>query len=163
MAVMIVGITASEAWTTERLVVMRPGETVDVAGYAFRLDGVEPIAGANYTAMQGHFSVTRDGRAVAALVSEDRIYTSPFMQTTEAGIRPLMIGDLYAVIGEPDGTGGWSARLYLKPLVSWIWGGALIMMLGGTLSLSDRRLRVGAPRRTAADQRGPRPAAQPAE
>ena len=163
MAVMIVGITASEAWTTEQLVVMRPGETVDVAGYAFRLDGVEPIAGANYTAMQGHFSVTRDGRAVAALVAEDRIYTSPFMQTTEAGIRPLMIGDLYAVIGEPDGTGGWSARLYLKPLVSWIWGGALIMMLGGTLSLSDRRLRVGAPRRTAASRGGPRPAAQPAE
>jgi cytochrome c-type biogenesis protein CcmF len=69
------------------------------------------------------------------------------METTEAAIRPSLLGDLYAVVGEGDAERGWAVRLYWKPLVSWIWLGALIMALGGFLSLSDRRLRVGAPAR----------------
>ncbi len=69
------------------------------------------------------------------------------MQTTEAAIRSTFAGDLYAVIGEPDGQGGYAVRLYDKPLIGWIWLGCLVMVLGGAISLSDRRLRVGAPAR----------------
>ena len=69
------------------------------------------------------------------------------MDTTEAAIRPMLSADLYTVIGEEDGTGGYAVRIYHKPFISWIWIGSFVMFLGGALSLSDRRLRLGAPRR----------------
>jgi cytochrome c-type biogenesis protein CcmF len=71
------------------------------------------------------------------------------MTTTEAAIRPTLLGDLYTVIGDADGKGGYATRFYVKPLVHWIWAGALIMVFGGLISLSDRRHRVGAPARRA--------------
>jgi len=162
LAVTVFGITASEAWTIEKLVVLRPGDRVEVGEYSFLFNGVEPLAGPNYTAIRGSFDVSLDGRPVATLTPEGRSYWSPVMQTTEAAIRPRAGGDLYAVVGDPKGEGAWSARLYFKPLVSWIWAGALVMMLGGGLSLSDRRLRVGAPKRAARAQ-APQSAPQPAE
>ncbi len=147
LAVAIFGITASETWTEERLAVMAPGDTEHVGAYAFTFEGVRPVPGPNYTAVRGRFRVTRAGRGIAVLTPEERTFTAPPMTTTEAAIRPLVAGDLYAVIGEATGPDRWSVRLYVKPLVSWIWIGALVMVLGGALSLSDRRLRVGAPAR----------------
>ena len=147
LAVTIFGITASETWTAERLAVMAPGDTEHVGAFDFRFEGVRPVVGPNYTAIRGRFRVTRDGAPVVDLLPEERTFTAPPMTTTEAAIHPLVSGDLYAVIGEAAGEGRWSVRLYMKPLVSWIWLGALIMILGGGLSLSDRRLRVGAPSR----------------
>ncbi len=141
MAVAILGMTGAESWTTERLVVVREGEVVELAGYEFRFDGAEPVAGPNYTALRGHFTVFRDGELVTRLAPEDRTYANPRMQTTEAAIHSLFLGDLYAVIGDPDGSGGWSARLYVKPLVSWMWAGAGLMAFGGMLSVSARRVR----------------------
>ena len=116
-----------------------------MGGRTYTFEGVRPVRGPNYAAVEGRFRVMRDGRQIAELAPQSRRYPNPPMQTTEAAIQTGFEGDLYAVIGEPVGDGAWSTRLYFKPLVHWIWGGALIMVLGGALSLSDRRHRVGAP------------------
>lgn len=159
MAITIFGITASEAWTTQTLIVLSPGEEVAVDDYTFVFRGVRPAAGQNYTAIAGTFDVFRGTEKLTTLRPEQRTYSTPPMETTEAGIYPLLSGDLYAVVGDPTEDGRWSARLYHKPLVSWIWGGTVFMMLGGALSLTDRRQRVGAPKRRAV----PEPVFQPAE
>ena len=148
LAIMVLGITASTAWETERLQVMRPGDHVEAGGYVFTFYGAEPVTGPNYSAFRGHFLVTRDGELAAELWPEARRYPVPPMETTEAAIRAMVSGDLFAVIGEADGEGGWGTRIYFKPLLSWIWAGALLMFAGGLLSLADRRHRVGAPARS---------------
>ncbi len=90
---------------------------------------------------------TTDGAFVARLDPEKRFYPVRAMQTTEAAIHTTVMADLYTVIGDADGKGGWTVRIFHEPMVPWIWAGTLIMVLGGAVSLSDRRLRVGAPRR----------------
>jgi cytochrome c-type biogenesis protein CcmF len=124
---------------------MRPGETVEVAGYAYRFDGVRSVEGPNYMADRGRFLVTRNGRQVAVLEPERRLYLVQRRETTEAAIHTTGLADLYAVVGQTDGNGGWTVRLYHQPGVPWIWAGVALMVIGGALSLSDRRLRVGAP------------------
>ena len=126
---------------------MRPGETVTVAGYDYRFDGVTQVAGPNYVAQRGQFTVSRDGEPVAVLTPEKRNYSAGGMPTTEAGIHTTGLADLYTVVGDPDGKGGWTVRLFHEPLVPWIWAGVLAMVAGGLVSLSDRRLRVGVPSR----------------
>lgn len=145
LGVILLGITISEAFTSEELVVMAPGDTTDVAGYSFTFEGVAPVAGPNFTAVRGFFTVREGERIITSLTPEDRVYSNPVMNTTEAAIYPLFSGDLYAVVGEATGAGRWSVRLYFKPMISALWLGALMMMIGGILSLSDRRLRVGLP------------------
>ncbi len=145
LGIMLLGITISEAFTSEQLLVMAPGDTATVAGYDFKFDGVAPVAGPNYSAVRGFFEVSENGETMTTLMPEDRVYTNPVMNTTEAAIYPLLPGDLYAVVGEAAGAGRWSVRLYFKPLISGIWLGAIMMMIGGILSLSDRRLRIGMP------------------
>lgn len=147
VALLVMGITVSETWQVEVQQVMKPGESVQVGPVQYRFLGVTPYKGPNYTAQRGRFEIIEDGRVVHELRPAQRRYQQPPMETTEAAIRPSLLGDLYAVVGEGDATRGWAVRLYWKPLVSWIWLGALIMALGGFLSLSDRRLRVGAPAR----------------
>jgi cytochrome c-type biogenesis protein CcmF len=146
LAVLIAGVTASTAWKEERVLRMKPGDRVEIAGTALTLQGVEPVVGPNYTAMEGRFVTDRG----AVMAPQRRSYWVQGTVTTEAAIRTDGIADLHAVIGEGNGAEGWVVRLYHQPLVPWIWGGALMMVLGGLLSLSDRRLRVGAPRRAAA-------------
>ena len=126
---------------------MRPGDSVTVAGYDFAFRGVTQAEGPNYAAERGRFEVARGGRPVAELYPEKRVYPVSGMPTTEAAIHTTWLADLYAVLGDADGAGGWSVRIYHNPLVPWIWLGAATMALGGALSLSDRRHRVGAPRR----------------
>jgi len=159
-AITIAGITASSAWQAESIRFMKPGETANVAGYEFRFDGVKEGPGPNYVAQFGTFTVTREGRPVATLVAEKRFYPVQKRQTTEAAIHTTWLADLYAVIGDASKGGGWSVRLYHNPLVPWIWIGALVMFAGGLISLSDRRLRVGAPRRIRAR---PLPVTSPAK
>ncbi len=113
------------------------------------------LRGPNYFSEVGRFTVTRQAEPVAELTPEKRFYPVQQMPTTEAAIHTTGVSDLYAVIGDSDGQGGWTVRIYHEPLVPWLWGGALLMVLGGCVSLSDRRLRVGAPRRRTA----PAPAA----
>ena len=147
--VVILGIVVSVTWETERLQVVQAGESVPVGGYEFTFRGVEDVKGPNYDAVRGIFDVTRDGDLVTVMTPETRIYDTSPQTTTEAAIHPTLTSDLYAVIGDPDGSGGWAARLYHKPLVNWIWLGAILVAAGGIVSLTDRKHRVGAPRRKA--------------
>jgi cytochrome c-type biogenesis protein CcmF len=147
LAVAIAGITASAAWQGEVVRIMKPGDIAELGGYSYRLEGVETHRGPNYTSDTASFTVLRDGREVTVLTPEKRIYDVQRRQTTEAAIHSTGLADLYAVIGDADGRGGWTVRIYHEPLVPWIWAGALIMVAGGAVSLSDRRLRVGAPTR----------------
>ena len=158
MAVAVAGMTASSAWKSEEVRVMRPGETVVVAGYTYRFEEVRDMRGPNYFSQVGRFTVTREGEPVAELTPEKRFYPVQQMPTTEAAIHTNGISDLYAVLGDSDGQGGWTVRIYHEPLVPWLWVGCLLMVLGGCVSLSDRRLRVGAPRRSRAAP-APAPAA----
>ncbi|MFT6556733.1 heme lyase CcmF/NrfE family subunit [Sneathiella sp.] len=147
VSLVILGITASEAWQSERLEVMRPGEVATVGGYDFRFDGASDKTGPNYTYLEGTFTVSKNGREVVVLNPEQRQYTNPPMETTEAAIWPMLTADLYAVVGESDGKGGYATRIYHKPFISWIWIGAIVMFIGGGFSLSDRRFRIGAARK----------------
>ena len=102
---------------------------------------------------------TVDGEFVTQLDPEKRLYPVRAMPTTEAAIHTTAMADLYTVIGDADGRGGWTVRIFHEPMVPWIWAGSLIMILGGLLSLSDRRLRIGAPTRR---RKAPAAAAAPA-
>jgi len=147
MAIAVAGMTASSTWKSEEVRIMRPGENVDVAGYNYTLEGVQGHQGPNYRSDTATFTVRKDGEVITRLTPEKRLYPVQQMPTTEAGIYTTGFADLYAVIGDPDGSGGWTVRIYHEPLVPWIWAGCLIMVLGGIVSLSDRRLRIGAPTR----------------
>ncbi len=147
LAITVAGITASSAWRVEAIQYMRPGDTVEVAGYLYLFEGVSERPGPNYTAQRATFVVSREGKEYVRLHPEKRVYPVQGVPTTEAGIHTAWFGDLYAVLGDADGTGGWATRIYFNPLVPWIWVGAIVMFLGGCVSLSDRRHRVGAPRR----------------
>ncbi|MEQ9199120.1 MAG: cytochrome c-type biogenesis CcmF C-terminal domain-containing protein, partial [Rhodospirillales bacterium] len=106
------------------------------------------------------FTVRHDGKVYDVLEPEKRFFPVERNETTEAAIRSTFLGDLYAVIGDETPQGTWVTRIYFNPLVPWIWAGCLIMVAGGLVSLSDRRLRIGAPQRKRAT---PSPAPAPAE
>ncbi|MSO80150.1 MAG: heme lyase CcmF/NrfE family subunit [Alphaproteobacteria bacterium] len=148
LAVAIVGMTASSLWERGHVGALRAGESMTVAGYTVALRGVAEVAGPNYTAARGQFDVAVGGRPLMTLLPERRHYhTAGDQTTTEAAIRTRPLGDLYVVLGEPDGQGAWTVRVHFRPMVSALWAGALMMVLGGLASLADRRLRVGAPSR----------------
>ncbi|MDX2221608.1 MAG: heme lyase CcmF/NrfE family subunit [Rhodospirillaceae bacterium] len=150
LAVLIAGVTGATAWKQERIESLAPGESLEAGGYKFTFDGARTIAGPNYDAIEGTYTVTKDNRIVAVLTPERRSFTQPPQVTTEAAIHTTFVTDLYAVIGDPDGeTGKFVARIYIEPFVPCIWYGVLLMGLGGIVSLSDRRYRIGAPRRVA--------------
>ncbi len=148
IGLMVSGIVATSVYQTERIVVMKPGAIIDVAGFQLTFKGVEPQKGPNYQEQYGTFDLMVDGKALTTLHPAKRLYDAPPQPTTEAGIYNAWSGDLYAVLGDPQPDGGYAVRLYFNPLVRFIWIGALIMFIGGGLSLSDRRLRVGAPQRS---------------
>ena len=142
IAVFIVGVTLVKGYESERDVRMAPGDTVTVGSYTFRFEGVRDIAGPNYRGARGTVEVTRDGRFIEKLHPEKRVYTAQEMPMTEAAIDSGLFGDLYVSLGEPVDGGAWSVRVYDKPFVTWIWGGCVLMALGGLLAISDRRYRV---------------------
>jgi cytochrome c-type biogenesis protein CcmF len=152
VGVFVAGVTASSAWQSEAILVMRPGESADLAGYRFTLAALEDSQGPNSVARRATFEVTADGRPVATLTPEKRFYPVERQPTSEAGIDAGLFRDLYVVLGDPpggqaaaDASGGHTVRIYHNPLVMWIWGGVMLMGAAGLLSLSDRRHRVGAP------------------
>ena len=126
---------------------MKPGETQEIAGYNLRFEGVAPQRGPNYQEQIGLFIVSEGGAELTRLNPSKRMYTAPPQATTEAGIHAAWSGDLYAVLGDELQNGAYTVRLYFHPLVRLIWIGTVIMFLGGLISLTDRRLRVGAPKR----------------
>ena len=166
LAVMIAGITGSSAWRLELIGTLGVGDSLSGSGYSVTLDDINEGVGTNYRFQQGILTVRRDGAAVTTLKPERRFFPVANQATTEAGIVTNWLADLYGVIGEPAAEPGtrtaqqaWTVRFYVNPLVPWIWGGALLMVAGGGLSLSDRRHRVGAPRRAASAPAGGAPAA----
>ncbi len=147
VGLMTLGIVATSAWQTEVVQAMTPGDRIAVAGYDLTFRGVAPSKGPNYQETIGRMEVARGGAAVTVLEPSKRLYDQPRVPTTEAGILNAWGGDLYVVLGDETGGGGYAVRAYFNPLVRFIWFGCIIMAFGGLLSLSDRRLRVGAPRR----------------
>jgi cytochrome c-type biogenesis protein CcmF len=144
----MLGIVATTAWQEEKILTMRPGDRVSLAGYELEFRGVAPAQGPNYREATGLVAVAAGGRPVFELSPAKRLYDAPPQATTEAAILASWLGDLYVVLGDEQSDGAYVLRLYFNPLVRLIWLGAIIMFLGGALSLSDRRLRIGAPRRS---------------
>jgi cytochrome c-type biogenesis protein CcmF len=142
LAVTLAGIAAS-AWQEERIEIVRPGQDLAIAGYTLHLDEVSQVAGANFSADRARITVAKDGEAIAEMHPEKRFFPVQQMPTSVTAIHTNLLADLYVALGESDGSGGWTIRAYWKPLVPWIWIGAVFMALGGVLSLSDRRWRIG--------------------
>ncbi|CAH2600201.1 holocytochrome c synthetase membrane subunit CcmF [Rhodovastum atsumiense] len=142
VAVTVAGIAAS-AFESESIDIVRPGGELKLAGYTLRLDGVERRNGPNYIYDDAAIAVLRDGRTVAVVHPQRRFFPLQQQTTAETAIRTNLLADLYVALGDPDPAGGWTIRAYYKPLVPWIWLGALVMAFGGVVSLSDRRWRVG--------------------
>jgi len=141
LAVFVLGAVGETFFSHEVVRYAGPGDRIEIAGRTLVFEGAEPRQGPNYRTTVGRFRL-EDG---AILEAERRVYPVEQMTTTEAAIRPRAWGDIYAVLGEPTDDGRWTVRIYVKSLVIWIWLGCLIMMIGGLVSLADRRLRVGAP------------------
>ena len=142
--VTVFAVAAMNAWLTEDIRVVKIGESFPLGGYDVQLVNVAGVQGPNYTATVAEMRVTRAGALVATLFPEKRLYPVQAMPTTEAAIDQSLLRDLYLVIGDPQKDGGWAVRSYIKPFANLIWGGALLMALGGIFSLSDRRYRAAA-------------------
>ncbi|MBH0187460.1 MAG: c-type cytochrome biogenesis protein CcmF, partial [Nitrospira sp.] len=142
IAVFVVGVTMVKGFETEQDVRMNVGETATIGGYTFRFDGAQDVVGPNYTAARGTFRVSYGGSETAVMYPEKRRYPVQNQIMTEAAIDPGLLRDLYVSLGEPLDDGAWSVRLYHKPFIDWIWGGCLIMALGGVLAISDKRYRI---------------------
>ncbi len=153
LGVTIFGIAAITAWETEDIRVVNKGDSFEISGaltkYEIRFDDVRAVQGPNYQATQGVFSVLVEGRKIATLMPEKRVYNASRMPTTEAAMDIGVTRDVYLVIGDRQDDGGWAVRSYVKPFSNWIWFGAILMALGGLLSLTDRRYRVAAGARRA--------------
>ena len=147
LGITVIGVVAASVFSTETVTGMKPGDTVSAGGYEIRFEGIRDYNGPNYTSQSGEFTVFRDGEQVATTASAKRFYPARRMPTTEAGILTFGASQLYVALGDPEANGGLVVRVWWKSWVTFIWYGPVIMMIGGFLSLSDRRLRIGAPAR----------------
>jgi cytochrome c-type biogenesis protein CcmF len=147
MGVTLMGIIAVTAWGSERIASLKPGGSIDIAHYRLTFDGLFNRAGPNYRDLVGRFTVRRtNGDLLGTMEPSRRTFPTRNMATTEAALMTRGVSQLYLSLGDPNSDGSVPVRLYFKPQVLMIWLGALIMFIGGALSLSDQRLRVGAPR-----------------
>jgi len=157
IGIALLGVVAESGWSEERIVALKPGERVSIARFDLAFTGLSEQGGTNWRETVGRFEIRSGGNVVATSMPTKRVYVATGQPTTEAGITTFGLGQLYISLGDPVAGGAISARIYWKPFVLLIWLGPLLMALGGLLSLSDRRLRIGAPRRAR------RAAAVPAE
>jgi len=142
IAVFVIGVTMVGAYQEEKDVRMLAGESVSVGGYQIQLQSVTAVPGPNYKAMQGTFLLSRNGKLEATMYPEKRSYFSSTMPMTEAAIDAGLTRDIYVSLGEELEDKAWAVRVYYKPFVDWIWGGCLLMALGGILAMSDKRYRM---------------------
>ena len=150
VAVLMIGMIGSSVWKSEEIAFVEPGTSVNIAGFDVTFEGVQRVRGPNYIADQGTLRVERGGSFVTALKPERRSYPVAQSTTTESAIRSTLAGDLYASITEPsldeaEESGAWTLRILYEPFVGLLWLGAAMLVIGGSLSLTDRRFRVGAP------------------
>ena len=137
IAVALCGMAANAAFSSERLAVARPGETLGVGPWLVQLEGVTPTAGKNWTAIEATMRASR-GSGPIVLKPQTRYFSDPPTETNEAAIETFWNGQLYTVIGNPDGTGAWQLRLWWKPFVTLIWAGGALIALGGLIALLGR-------------------------
>jgi cytochrome c-type biogenesis protein CcmF len=164
IGVTLLGIIGVTAWGSERIAEIKPGDTLEIARYQVTFDGTFNRNGPNYRDLVGHFTVRRtSGELIGVMEPSRRTFPARGMATTEAALMTRGASQLYLSLGDPNGDGAVAVRLYFKPHVLMIWFGAVLMFAGGALSLSDRRLRVGAPRPARARPPKPDSALQPAE
>ncbi len=144
VAVFIAGVTVVTSYQTEKDVKMNIGDTVNVGGYDFQLRNLAQVPGPNYQAVRADIAVTKNGAPVAMMHPEKRAFTTAQSVTSETAIDRSVFRDLYLALGDEVGNGAWTVRVYHKPLVNWIWGGALLMAIGGAFAVSDRRYALAA-------------------
>jgi cytochrome c-type biogenesis protein CcmF len=141
VAIFVVGVTVVKGYDAEKDAAMRPGDKLELGGYVFVLESIGDVIGPNYQAARARVSVTRDGKPVAMLHPERRVYNVQQNAMTEAAIDTGLTRDLYVSLGDPLERGAWLVKAQVKPFIDWIWGGCLVMALGGLLAASDRRYR----------------------
>jgi cytochrome c-type biogenesis protein CcmF len=141
----LMGIVCETTWNSEKILAMQPGDAVTVGGYEATLAGFSQHQGSNYRETISTFKVRLDGDEIGTMTPSKRIFTTRDASTTEAALMSRGLSQLYISLGDRNSDGSIAVRIYYKPLVLLIWLGAVVMALGGALSLSDRRLRVGAP------------------
>ena len=144
VAVFIFGVTISRGYETESDVKMNIGDTTELAGFTFKLNGISGVTGPNYNAARATVEVSKGAARVSVLQPEKRLYTVQNMPMTEAAIDAGFLRHLYVSLGEEVEARAWTLRIYHKPLISWIWAGCLLMALGGAFAALDRRYRVRA-------------------
>ena len=157
IAVSMLGIVCAGTWGAELIVAVKPSQTLSLSGYDLTFDGIAQRGGPNYNAEVASFTVRKGGSLIGVMQPSKRTFATRAMTTNEAALMTRGAGQLYLSLGDTKDDGTTAIRLYYKPMVMLIWLGAVVMMLGGALSLSDRRLRVGAPKPAA------KSALQPAE
>jgi cytochrome c-type biogenesis protein CcmF len=140
VAVSVAGMASESAFTRERLIAARVGETTGVGPYSIRFDAVAPITGPNWTAIEGTLTATRSGRSFE-LKPQARAFWTPPTETSEAAIFTVLDGQLYVVLGRTDDQGRWQLRLWWKPFVTLIWAGGAMIAIGGALALLGRLRR----------------------
>ncbi|OKO83505.1 cytochrome C biogenesis protein CcmF [Bradyrhizobium sp. NAS80.1] len=158
LGIALIGIVCETTWNSEYIATMKQNDVAHVAGYDLKLDGLFQRQGPNYREMIAEFNVSRDGQPLSVMTPSKRSFTTRGSSTTEAALLTRGASQLYVSLGDANAEGAIAVRIYHKPLVLLIWWGPVLMAFGGVLSLSDRRLRVGAPKPARAKQR-----LQPAE
>jgi cytochrome c-type biogenesis protein CcmF len=147
LGLVLIGIVGETSWNTERIVALKPGQTVSISGYDLTFEGIENRAVANYREIGARFAMRKGGSQIATMQPSKRVFPSrEGMSTTEAALLTRGFSQIYLSLGDSGADGSITVRLYHKPLVLLIWFGPLLMAFGGMLSLTDRRLRVGAPK-----------------
>jgi cytochrome c-type biogenesis protein CcmF len=162
VAVFIVGVTMVTGYQSEQDVRMGIGDSIHAGGFQFQFNGVTDVTGPNYVGARAEIIVSRNGVEKERMYPEKRNYTASGNVMTETAIDSGLFRDLYVSLGEPVGSGAWSVRVYYKPFVGWIWGGAVLMALGGGLALSDRRYALAARKEREAREAVKKPAEVPA-
>jgi cytochrome c-type biogenesis protein CcmF len=162
VGIALIGIVCETTWNREYIGSMKPNDVANVAGYQLKLDGVTQRQGPNFREMIAQFTVSLDGEELRVMTPSKRNFTTRGSSTTEAALLTRGASQLYVSLGETNAEGAIAVRIYHKPLVLLIWWGPVMMAFGGLLSLSDRRLRVGAPKPAKKPDKAAR-ALQPAE
>jgi cytochrome c-type biogenesis protein CcmF len=144
VAVFAFGVSMVRTYEVQEDLTMAVGSSATVSGYEFRFADVHDLRGPNYVAKEADMTVTRGGNDVATMHPQKRVYLIQRTPTTEAAIQPGITRDLYVSLGEEVQPNTWTLRIHVKPFVDWIWGGCLLMALGGIVAVSDRRYRVKA-------------------
>ena len=144
LGITLIGVAGTTLWRSEALEVLGPGESMNIAGYTLRFDGVKAAQGPNYDAARATVTVLSGGETIAVMHPEKRIFPAEGQDTVETAIRTNIVSDLYLALGDQREQGRWIIRAYVNPLAPFIWLGALVMALGGFASLWNR-LRVASP------------------